>query len=407
MIYLDANSTTRPTERVRAAMARADEHLWANPSSVHRAGQEVRREIELARDRVCTLIAGSKPREIVFTSGGTEALDLAIRGSVAARAGTVPTLITTAVEHAAIRDLGEELAKRGVVTRELLTLREDGSGIVDEDAAAEAIAHAGRNSIVVMQWANNETGAIQPVRAIGEAARSAGATFICDATQWVGKRPTFVREPAAGEPTTTERALNHHDDDLCPCDALICAPHKFHGPKGVGILWLSPTMRLRPTLLGSQEMGRRGGTENTSAIIGAGVACEEAAAWLNHPARPSPRDHFAAMRDRFEAQLLASIPWAKVHSAARLWNTSSIAFPGLEAEALLLALSERGLYASAGAACSSGSLEPSPVLLAMGINEPEAHGTLRFSLSRETTEAELAQAVPIIAEVVRRLAKIR
>ncbi len=399
MIYLDANSTTRPTERVRAAMARADEHLWANPSSVHRAGQEVRREIELARDRVCTLIAGSKPREIVFTSGGTEALDLAIRGSIAARAGTIPTLLTTAVEHAAIRDLGEELSKRGHINRELLALRRDTSGIVDEHAAAETIARAGRNSIIVMQWANNETGALQPVRAIAAAARSAGATFICDATQWVGKRPTFVREPATSEPG--------HDEDLCPCDALICAPHKFHGPKGVGILWLAPTMRLRPTLLGSQEMGRRGGTENTSAIIGAGVACEEAAAWLNHPARPSPRDHFAAMRDRFEAQLLASIPWAKVHSAARLWNTSSIAFPGLEAEALLLALSERGLYASAGAACSSGSLEPSPVLLAMGISEPEAHGTLRFSLSRETTEAELTQAVPIIAEVVRRLAKIR
>jgi cysteine desulfurase len=403
MIYLDANSTTRPTERVRAAMARADEHLWANPSSVHRAGQEVRREIELARDRVCTLIAGSKPREIVFTSGGTEALDLAIRGSIAARASTVPTLITTAVEHAAIRDLGEELSKRGLVNRELLALRSDTSGIVDEHAAAETIARAGRNSIIVMQWANNETGAIQPVGTVGLAARAAGATFICDATQWVGKRPTFVREPAPREPTPTEPG---HDDDLCPCDALICAPHKFHGPKGVGILWLAPTMRLRPTLLGSQEMGRRGGTENTSAIIGAGVACEEAAAWLNHPARPSPRDHFAAMRDRFEAQLLASIPWAKVHSEARLWNTSSIAFPGLEAEALLLALSERGLYASAGAACSSGSLEPSPVLLAMGINEPEAHGTLRFSLSRETTEAELTQAVPIIAEVVRRLAKI-
>lgn len=396
MIYLDANSTMRPTERVRAAMARADEHLWANPSSVHRAGQEVRREIELARDRVCTLIAGSKPREIVFTSGGTEALDLAIRGSVAARAGTIPTLLTTAVEHAAIRDLGEELSKRGVVKRELLALRSDQSGIVDEDAAAEAIARAGRNSIIVMQWANNETGAIQPVRAIAAAARSAGATFICDATQWVGKRPTFVREPAAGEPI--------HNDDLCPCDALICAPHKFHGPKGVGILWLAPTMRLRPTLLGSQEMGRRGGTENTSAIIGAGVACEEAAAWLNSA---EPRNNLAAMRDSFEAQLLASIPWAKVHRASRLWNTSSVSFPTLEAEALLLALSERGLYASAGAACSSGSLEPSPVLLAMGINEPQAHGTLRFSLSRETTEAELAQAVPIIAEVVRRLAKIR
>ena len=399
MIYLDANSTTRPTERVRAAMARADEHLWANPSSVHRAGQEVRREIELARDRVCSLIAGSKPREIVFTSGGTEALDLAIRGSIAARPGTVPVLITTAVEHAAIRDLGGELSKRGVVKRELLALQSDQSGIVDEHAAAEAIAHAGRNSIIVMQWANNETGAIQPVRAIAAAARSAGATFICDATQWVGKRPTFVREPTPTEPG--------HDDDLCPCDALICAPHKFHGPKGVGILWLAPTMRLRPTLLGSQEMGRRGGTENTSAIIGAGVACEEAAAWLNHPARPSPREHFAAMRDQFEAQLLASIPWAKIHRADRLWNTSSIAFPGLEAEALLLALSERGLYASAGAACSSGSLEPSPVLLAMGINEPQAHGTLRFSLSRDSTEAELTQAVPIITEVVQRLARIR
>jgi len=393
MIYLDANSTTRPTERVRAAIARADESLWANPSSVHRAGQEVRREIELARDHVCTLIGGSKPREIVFTSGGTEALDLAIRGSVAARAGTVPTLLTTAVEHAAIRDLGEELAKLGVVKRELLALRSDNSGIIDEHAAREAIARAGRGSIIAVQWANNETGAIQPVREIANAARAAGATFICDATQWVGKCPTRVREDAPGA-----------DEDLCPCDALICAPHKFHGPKGVGILWLATSMRLRPTLLGSQEMGRRAGTENTSAIIGAGVACEEAAAWLNDAAI---RGRLAALRDDFESRVLAQLPWAKVHAANRLWNTSSISFPRLEAEALLLALSERGVYASAGAACSSGSLEPSPVLLAMGIPEHEAHGTLRFSLSRETTPDELARAAIIIAEAAEQLAKIK
>jgi len=231
------------------------------------------------------------------------------------------------------------------------------------------------------------------VREIANAARAAGATFICDATQWVGKCPTRVREDAPGA-----------DEDLCPCDALICAPHKFHGPKGVGILWLATSMRLRPTLLGSQEMGRRAGTENTSAIIGAGVACEEAAAWLNDAAI---RGRLAALRDDFESRVLAQLPWTKVHAANRLWNTSSISFPRLEAEALLLALSERGVYASAGAACSSGSLEPSPVLLAMGIPEHEAHGTLRFSLSRETTPDELARAAIIIAEAAEQLAKIK
>jgi cysteine desulfurase len=412
VIYLDSNATTRPSVRVVDAMAAAGRELWANPSSVHRAGQEARRAVELARERVSMLIEGSKPREIIFTSGGTEALDLAIRGSVAARAASGAAapgvaLITTPVEHAAIRDLGDELARLGVVERVMLQLRSDQSGIVDVAAATEVIAAlraklasrppAQRGAVMVVQWANNETGAIQPVRELAGLARSIGAPFICDATQWVGKCPTRVGAAEA----------NADDDALCPCDAIVCAPHKFHGPKGVGILWASPSMRLRPTLLGTQEMGRRGGTENTAAIIGAGVACDEAAAWLKEPAH---RARLESLRDTFEEMVLARVQAARVHRTSnrreRLWNTSSIAFPRLEAEALLLALSERGVCASAGAACSSGSLEPSPVLLAMGIYELEAHGTLRFSLSRETTREELATAAEAIADVVQRLSRL-
>ena len=185
-------------------------------------------------------------------------------------------------------------------------------------------------------------------------------------------------------------------------DLMTFAPHKFHGPKGVGVLWVRPGVALRPRILGAQELGRRGGTENVPGILGAGVAAREALEWLRENA---PRARLAALRDEFERAVLAAIPDAAVNARAapRLWNTTNIAFPRLAAEALLMIMSEQGLCASAGAACSSGSLEPSPVLLAMGIPEPLAHGSIRFSLSRHTTREEIDAAVAIVAGAVARL----
>lgn len=384
MIDLDHNATTRPSDAVIQAVARGMAERWHNPSSVHRAGQDARREVELARAAVAELIH-AKPRDITFTSGGTEAIDLALRGALAAYPGR--TLITTRVEHSAVRELAEDLAKDPALTSSKIEWAPVGAdGLVDASALAAIIARG--PAIVSIQWANNETGAIQPVEEIARACRSHAAIFHCDATQWVGKEPTSV----SGGPGAID------------CSLLTFSPHKFHGPKGVGVLWAAPGVRLRPRLIGTQELGRRGGTENVPGIIGAGVAAREAVAWLDDPTH---RRRQASLRDQFEALVLEALPGSVVNGPRdrRLWNTTNIGFPRLEAEALLIALSERGVLASAGAACSSGSLDPSPVLLAMGVPPHIAHGSLRFSLGRDTTEEQITRAAAIVADVVRTLSR--
>lgn len=404
-IYLDNNATTRPLDEVVAAVDDALREHWHNPSSVHRAGQAARRVVELARQSVARLI-GAKPREIVFTSGGTESIDLAVRGVLGARgrrktgdrrgetgAAAAPVVVTTAVEHAAVRDLLKALSERGeCVVREAALLA---GGVVDVDGLRRLLddaAGAGGPGValVTIQWANNETGAIQPVEQIGALCRERGIVFHCDGVQWVGKAPTDVSK--------------------APFDLLSISAHKMHGPKGVGALWVRRGVALAPVLHGTHEAGRRGGTENVPGIAGFGVAAEHAARWV---ADESNAECIRGLRDRFERAVLARAPEAVVnapppHSPSaiphtRLANTSNIAFPRLEAEALLIALSERGVCASAGAACSSGSLEPSPVLLAMGIPPELAHGSLRFSLSGETTEGEVDEAAGVVAECAARL----
>lgn len=402
MIELDNNATTRPSPAAIAAARRACEELWHNPSSVHRPGQAARAAVELARARLAELL-GCKPRELTFTGSGTEALDLAIRGTLEAfpppRAGgptsaddarPLPTLITTKVEHAAVRDLAEELDRTGQARVVWLPL--DGAGVVDVPAARAIIAGAraqGSPALVAVQWANNETGAIQPIDGLGAACHDARVPLLVDGVQWVGKQPTDLAS-------------------LSGVDMLACSPHKFHGIKGLGVLWVRPGVRLRPRIMGTQELGRRGGTENVPAILAAGAAAEEAMAFLADPALAQAQ---GALRDLFEREVLSgvrpSLPGVQVNGptapGTRLWNTTNIAFPNLEAEALLLLMSEQGLCASAGAACSSGSLEPSPVLLAMGVPAPLAHGSLRFSLDRHTTRAEVLAGVEIVVRAVRTL----
>jgi len=372
------------------AVETALREYWHNPSSVHRAGQAARQQVELARQSAADLI-GAKAREITFTSGGTEAIDLAVRGVLHALPESRRVLVTTKAEHAAVRDIGEELEKTGH-TR---WLRLSSHGLIDlADLAAKLTPDVG---LVSVQWCNNETGVVQPVANIARLCRERGVLFHCDGTQWVGKEPV------------TE----------LPCDLLTFSPHKFHGPKGVGVLWVRSGVRLRPRVLGTQELGRRGGTENVAGIIGAGVACAEAAEWFKNAGE---RERLQGLRDRFESLVVRAVPDAVVNgtptgrhsdedvamargaaAVPRIWNTTNIGFPRLEAEALLMLLSERGLCASAGAACSSGSLDPSPVLLAMGVPEEVAHGSVRFSLSRETTPAEIEQGAAIVIECVDRL----
>lgn len=419
-IILDHNATTRPAPEVVAAMDQMLTELWYNPSSIHRPGQSARQKLDLARRAAAELI-GARPRHITFTGSGTESIDLAIRGHLLARgligraaaAAGVPraTIIISPVEHIAIRDLAKALEREEQVR--VLVAELDESGRVSAESVARLLEehHAPRAdpprevALVSVQWANNETGTIHPVHEIGELCRERGVTFHCDATQWVGKMPTMVQ----GEGTEGPKDQGPVDWAARPLavDLLTYSPHKFHGPKGVGVLYSRPGVRTATLIHGEQELGRRGGTENITGIVGMGVACRLAEAWL---ADPSRRAAGAALRDHFERELLARIPDARINgphgdplSRDRLWNTSSIGFPRLEAEALLLLLSERGIACSAGAACSSGSLEASPVLKAMRIDPEYAHGTLRFSISRETTREELDRAVPVIAECVGRL----
>ena len=423
MIYLDSNATTRPSDAVAQAVHVATTSVWANPSSVHRAGQEARHAVELARRELAALV-GASPKELVLTSSGTESIDLAIRGVLAARAphtapgggvvgprasGPLLNLITTPIEHAAVRELAKHLESTGQVELRLLPL--DARGMADPDALPGLLDD--RTALVSVQWANNETGVIQPIERLAEVCRRAGVALHCDAVQWVGKMPTgegtkarsdgaTQGEAGAADPSALRRSIapSLH----LPCDLLTFSPHKFHGPKGVGCLWIRRGVGVAPRLLGTQEMDRRGGTEAVASIVGAGVAARARAVWL---ADPAARAGFAAMRDRFEEAVLARVAGAVVNGrdCPRLWNTSSLAFPGLESEAMLMLLSERGVAASAGAACSSGSLEPSPVLLAMGIPARLAHGSIRFSLSRETTEAEIIEAIEIVVAAAAQLSR--
>lgn len=378
VIYLDNNATTRPSEAAIEAAESAMRDAWQNPSSVHRAGQNARARIEMARKSVADLIA-CKPRELTFVSSGTESIQLAIRGVVQAqpRHDDPPLVVSTRVEHSAVRELLTDMESRG--ESRVHWLETDANGVVKLDSLAESLAS--RPAIVSVQWVNNETGIIQPVAQIAALCNSVNVPFHCDGVQWTGKETTRV---GAG-------GLN--------CALLSLSAHKFHGLKGVGCLYARPGVRLRPQNPGSQELGRRGGTENVPGILAAGAAAEESRTWLLDE---GARIALGALRDEFESRVIAGCPGAQVNGAGapRIWNTTSIGFPKLEAEAVLLALSESGVCASAGAACASGSLDPSPVLLAMGVPAPIAHGTVRFSLSRHSTRDEIGRAAEIVIRCV-------
>ena len=391
-VYLDNNATTQPLPKVADAVDEASRELWANPSSVHRFGQQVRQRIELARQSVADLI-NAKPRELIFTSGGTESDNLALFGVAPLNQ---LTLITTRVEHAAVREPAEFIEKQGGT---VAYAKVDQDGVVSvDDLRALLGEHAtpGRATLVSIQWANNETGVIQPIAAIADVLQARREHAVeqgdriklllhLDATQAVGKLPVDIVQ--AG------------------CDLLTLAAHKLHGPKGIGTLWVRRGVRLQPTHFGgAQELERRGGTENVPGILGMGVAAEHANTFVQDTAEIA---RLQSLRDRLEQGICQALPNTVINSggAERLWNTTNLGFPGIEAEAILLGLSEQGICASAGAACSSGSLDPSPVLLAMGIPEPIAHGSVRFSLSRMTTSAEIDRALEVVPKVVGRLMK--
>ncbi len=387
-VYLDHHATTRPCPACIDAMLRALRDDWANPSSVHRMGQQAARALELARGQVASLL-GARSRDITFTGSGTEAIDLAIRGVLEAATRANPDkniIISDAIEHSAVRNLGKQLSGTGRAQIEHIPI-EPGGRVSVEGLGSLLEKHADRVALVSVQWANNETGVVQPIHELGALCRSRGALLHSDATQWVGKMPTDL----SGE-------------DAPAIDLLTCSAHKFHGPKGAGALWARRGVRLVPTMPGSQELGRRAGTHALPAIAGMGAAAEVAQGWLEDGAN---RDAIAALRDALESGIIERCAGAQINGDRehRLWSVTNIGFPGLSSEALLLALSERGVFVSAGAACASGSLEPSPVLLAMGVEERVAHGSLRFSLSRETTQDEIEHAIDEVTRVVAQLSR--
>lgn len=373
MVYLDNNATTRPAPEVVDAMLPYLAEWYGNPSSVHRFGQRARQGIDEARAQVAALV-GCADAELLFTGGGTEAVNTAVRSLLATRAPR-KRIVTTTVEHSATRELCAQLAKEGA---EVIELPVDHGGALDLDQLAAAVTDD--TALVTLLWANNETGVLFPVDRVAAICKAKRVPFHCDGTQAVGKIPVNVAQLGV--------------------DAMSFASHKFHGPKGVGALFTRRGLRIRPLLIGGpQERARRGGTENVPGIVGMGTAADLARAHLNDMPR------VAAQRDRLEREILTTIPDTRVNGAtdARLPNTTNIGFTRLEAEAILLLLSEQGVCASAGAACSSGSLEPSHVLRAMNIDPKIAHGAIRFSLSRYTTDAEIDRALAVLPRVIDRL----
>jgi cysteine desulfurase len=374
VIFLDNNATTRPDVQVVDAMARCAREVYGNASSLHVVGQSARHAIEEARAHVANLI-GARPREIVFTSGGTESDNLAILGTLAAYPAR-RHVVTTAVEHLAVHSLCQRLAGEGV---EVTFVGVDSLGRLNMGELERAIRHD--TALVSVMHANNETGVIFPVGQVAALGRARGVPVHVDAVQTAGRMPVDVREMGAS--------------------LVSISAHKMHGPKGAGALYVSPGTRLRGQLAGGhQERDLRPGTENVAAIVGFGVAAGLAGLEL-----AAGMERVRSQRDRLEKGLLERLPFSRVNGdcAMRVPGTCNIAFTGLEAEAILIAMSQEGVCASAGSACSSGALEPSHVLAAMGLPDAVARGSIRLSLARNTTDEEIDSALSIIPRVVSKL----
>ena len=369
-VYLDNNATTRLSANVHDAMQPYLGGFVGNPSSLHKAGQDARRAIENARAQVARPFEANAA-DIVFTSGGTESIHLAILGSLQ-RLGSAAPLITSTVEHAAGMAVASQAEQQG---HPVYRLPVDQSGGLIIDNLDDHLNNG--PGLLSIMWVNNETGVIFDIEPIATKARSAGFIVHVDAVQAAGKLPLNK---------TTQWA-----------DLISISAHKMHGPQGVGALWMRPELTMRALQRGGhQERDLRAGTENVAGIVGFGAAAEAARLALPH------RSDVRTLRDQFEEAICLRCPNAIIVAAdaPRVDNTTTVCFDGLPAESILIGLSERGVYASSGSACSSGSIEPSHVLLAMGLPPEQVEGAIRFSLSRETTVDEIEFAIEAITVVV-------
>lgn len=376
-LYFDNNATTRVDPAVLDEMTPFFTEYYGNPSSMHNFGGQVGRKLAEARERVGAIL-GAQPSEVVFTSCGTEGDSTAIRSALEAQPEK-RHLVTTRVEHPAVLNLANHLVKKGY---HLTVLGVDGNGTLDLDELRASLRDD--TALVSIMYANNETGTIFPMPQIAEIVKSRGALLHTDAVQAVGKLPIDVK--------------------TLPVDFLVLSGHKLHAPKGVGALYVRKGTPFRPFLIGGhQEKGRRGGTENVPGIVALGKACQLAWEHLGDENTVVRR-----LRDRLEQGLLAAIPDTRLngHPTDRLPNTVNLSFKFVEGEAILLLLDQLGVCASSGSACTSGSLEPSHVLRAMGVPFTFAHGSIRFSLSRFNTEEEVDFIVREMPKIIERLRSI-
>jgi cysteine desulfurase len=376
-VYVDNNATTKVAPEVLEAMLPYFSELYGNPSSMHFFGGQVQKKVNEARERAADFL-GAEPSEIVFTSCGTESDNAAILGTL----DSYPEkrhLITTRVEHPAVGNVCTYLSRKGYRVTELSV---DGEGRLDLDELRESITD--QTTMVTIMYANNETGVIFPIEEVGEIVKAKGIPFHTDAVQAAGKIPLDMKKSTV--------------------DILSISGHKLHAPKGIGVLYIRKGTKFSPFLIGGhQEKGRRGGTENVPYIIGLGKACELAKKNLDQE-----NTQVKALRDYLEAKLLEKIPNTLVNGDRnnRLPNTLSVSFEYVEGESILLLLSDLGICASSGSACTSGSLEPSHVLRAMGIPFTAAHGSIRFSLSIYNTKEEMDYIIEHLPAIIQRLRDI-
>ncbi len=376
-IYLDNNATTKVDPTVVEAMMPYITEYYGNPSSMHTFGGQVSKAIRQAREKVATLI-GAEESEIIFTSGGTEGDNAAIRAALQAQPQK-RHIITTQVEHPAVLNVCKQLQNQGY---EVTYLSVNHQGQLDLHELEAALT--GNTALVTIMYANNETGVIFPIEEIGKLVKEYDAIFHVDAVQAVGKIPLNIKNSTI--------------------DMLSMSGHKIHAPKGIGALYVRRGVRFRPMLIGGgQERGRRGGTPNVPGIVALGKAAELE---LLHLEEATARER--RLRDRLENAILNIIPDCEVngYGTERLPNTTNIGFKYIEGEAILLLLNQHGICASSGSACSSGSLEPSHVLRAMGLPYTTLHGSIRFSLCRYTTEAEINAVLDVLPGIIDRLRAI-
>jgi len=377
-IYLDNNATTAVDAVVVDAMLPFFTEQFGNPSSMHSFGNKVGHAIKKARKQIQSLLGAEHDSEIIFTSCGTESDSTAILSALKAQPER-KEIITTTVEHPAVLTLCEYLEKDGYTVH---YLKVDGRGRLDLEEYKSLLSD--KVAIVSIMWANNETGTLFPVEEMAELANAAGVMFHTDAVQAVGKLPIDLKNSKI--------------------HLLSLSGHKLHAPKGIGVLYLRRGTRFRPLLRGGhQERGRRAGTENAASIVGLGMAAELAMEHMEYE-----NTQVKAMRDRLEQGILAIVPNAFVtgNPENRLPNTANIAFEYIEGEAILLLLNKAGIAASSGSACTSGSLEPSHVMRAMGIPYTAAHGTVRFSLSRYNTMEEVERVIEAVPPIMAQLRKL-